>query len=316
MTDTTLAPDLLAVTLAKTLAQEHVADIVETLNEQDNPTVARILLDLPFERAVEVLDQPEFAETPEVLSLLPEARAAAFLQAMSADRAADVFEELEEPFRSGIGALIDRKTHSEMEQLSAYPEHSAGSIMTTEFVSVPSSWTVQQTLDHIRRVERSRETVYAIYVLDPLTHKLVRSASLRRLISADPAAPVASAGFEAPQSRESTSRSSQSLASMALGRGVLSLMARKARWQGSGTLAMPASPGARRAVSAASRRGWRHNLVRCAAAHPFPGRSRPYQAGSASRACHIALKAGRAWHASSQAFTCGAASKSCVAGLA
>lgn len=196
MTDTTLAPDLLSVTLAKTLAQEHVADIVETLNEQDNPAVAAILQELPFERAVEVLDQPELADAHDILSLLPEARAAAFLQAMSADRAADVFEELEEPFRARIGALIDRKTHSELERLSAYPEHSAGSIMTTEFVSVPSSWTVQQTLDHIRHVERSRETVYAIYVLDPLTQKLVRSASLRRLISADPAAPVTSAGFE------------------------------------------------------------------------------------------------------------------------
>ncbi|WP_420101144.1 magnesium transporter [Bosea sp. (in: a-proteobacteria)] len=196
MNATTLAPDLLALTLARTLTQEHVADIVETLNEQDNASVARILLELPFERAVEVLDQPELAEASDIVALLPQERAAALLQAMSADRAADVFEDLEEPFRANIGALIDRKTHSELERLSAYPEHSAGSIMTTEFVSVPSTWTVQQTLDHIRHVERSRETVYAIYVLDPLTHKLVRSASLRRLISADPAAPVASAGFE------------------------------------------------------------------------------------------------------------------------
>lgn len=196
MNATTLAPDLLALTLARTLTQEHVADIVETLNEQDNASVARILLELPFERAVEVLDQPELADASDIVALLPQERAAALLQAMSADRAADVFEDLEEPFRANIGALIDRKTHSELERLSAYPEHSAGSIMTTEFVSVPSTWTVQQTLDHIRHVERSRETVYAIYVLDPLTHKLVRSASLRRLISADPAAPVASAGFE------------------------------------------------------------------------------------------------------------------------
>jgi magnesium transporter len=64
--------------------------------------------------------------------------------------------------------------------------------MTTEFVSVPSNWTVQQTLDHIRRVERSRETVYAIYVLDPATKALVRAVSLRRLISGDPSAPVES----------------------------------------------------------------------------------------------------------------------------
>ena len=39
--------------------------------------------------------------------------------------------------------------------------------MTTEFVSVPADWTVEQTLDHIREVGRAKETVYAIYVLDP-----------------------------------------------------------------------------------------------------------------------------------------------------
>ncbi len=45
--------------------------------------------------------------------------------------------------------------------------------MTTEYVSVFASWTVAQTLDHVRQVERSRETVYAIYVLDDDTHALL-----------------------------------------------------------------------------------------------------------------------------------------------
>ena len=64
--------------------------------------------------------------------------------------------------------------------------------MTTEFASVPSTYTVQQTLDYIRHVESSRETVYAIYVLDPVTKKLVKTITLRRLITGDPEAPVLS----------------------------------------------------------------------------------------------------------------------------
>ncbi len=64
--------------------------------------------------------------------------------------------------------------------------------MTTEFASVPSTYTVQQTLDYIRHVASSRETVYAIYVLDPLSKKLVQMITLRRLIIGDPAAPVLS----------------------------------------------------------------------------------------------------------------------------
>src|ERR1700686_4022277 len=64
--------------------------------------------------------------------------------------------------------------------------------MTTEFASVSSTYTVQQTLDYIRQVESSRETVYAIYVLDPVSKKLVKTITLRRLITGDPQAPVLS----------------------------------------------------------------------------------------------------------------------------
>src|SRR4051812_23016603 len=64
--------------------------------------------------------------------------------------------------------------------------------MTTEFVNVPATFTVQQTLDHIRKVERTRETVYAIYVLDPATKKLTQVVTLRRLITGEPSAPVLS----------------------------------------------------------------------------------------------------------------------------
>ena len=60
------------------------------------------------------------------------------------------------------------------------------SLMTTEFVGVPSTWTVGETLQYVRRVESTRETVYAIYVLDPKTKALVRAISLRRLITGEP----------------------------------------------------------------------------------------------------------------------------------
>jgi magnesium transporter len=64
--------------------------------------------------------------------------------------------------------------------------------MTTEFVSVPATWTIDATLHHIREVERTRETVYAIYILDPASQRLLRTASLRRLIVADPHASILS----------------------------------------------------------------------------------------------------------------------------
>ena len=66
--------------------------------------------------------------------------------------------------------------------------NTAGAMMTTEFVSVPSNWTVDQTLQHIRR-GTLRETVYAIYVLDPVTAAL-SAPCLRRLIAGEPSANI------------------------------------------------------------------------------------------------------------------------------
>ncbi|MFN5277631.1 magnesium transporter, partial [Bradyrhizobium sp.] len=68
-----------------------------------------------------------------------------------------------------------------------------GSIMTTEFVSVPSTWTIAEVLHHIRMVERTRETVYSIFVIDPVKKTLIQAVPLRRLISADPHANVLTA---------------------------------------------------------------------------------------------------------------------------
>src|SRR5258705_7289827 len=64
--------------------------------------------------------------------------------------------------------------------------------MTTKLACVRSNVTVQQTVDYLRQVEGTRETVYAIYVLDPVTKNLVQSITVPRLITGDPGAPVLS----------------------------------------------------------------------------------------------------------------------------
>ncbi len=105
---------------------------------------------------------------------------------MSADRQADVLRDLDSDLRERFLGRFDAETRASLTQLLAYPENTAGALMTTEFVSAPSTWTVAETLDHIRKVERTRETVYAIYILDPRTRKLMRGISLRRLITSPP----------------------------------------------------------------------------------------------------------------------------------
>jgi magnesium transporter len=172
------------------LADERAVDIVDVLNEQKPEVAAAILLGLPSERAVEVLDTPGLEHIPEIVIAVPRERVMPLLSAMSADRLADLFRELQDPVRSELLQLLGAEVRATLQQLLAYPPESVGTIMTTEIVAVPATWTVEQTLHHIRMVERARETVYAILVLDPQSKALVQVVPLRRLISADPKAEV------------------------------------------------------------------------------------------------------------------------------
>ncbi|RWH75887.1 magnesium transporter [Mesorhizobium sp.] len=175
-----------AVAIARVLANDHVADVVEALNHEPRATAIELLCAVPFKRLVEIFDQPELEAAPELVEALPRPKASKLLTAMSVDRAADILRELDEPARSELLGALAPALRATLLSILGYPEGSAASIMTTEFVSVPSDWTVGRTLDYIRKVERTRETIYAIYIVDPETQLLLRSTGLRRLITGNP----------------------------------------------------------------------------------------------------------------------------------
>ncbi|WP_434722640.1 magnesium transporter [Mesorhizobium sp. RIZ17] len=181
-----------AVAVARVLANDHVADVVEALNREPRETAIELLCAVPFERLVEIFDQPELEAAPELAEALPRPRASKLLTAMSVDRAADILRELDEPARSELLGALAPPLRATLLSILGYPEGSAASIMTTEFVSVPSDWTVGRTLDYIRKVERTRETIYAIYIVDPETQLLLRATGLRRLITGNPEDPILS----------------------------------------------------------------------------------------------------------------------------
>nr|WP_246667446.1 magnesium transporter [Bradyrhizobium macuxiense] len=175
------------------LAHVRAPEIVDALNAREPADAARLLQSLPAEKAIEVLDLPGLDNTCEILAELPQDTAVSLLSGVSDDRAADIVKELVEPLRTTLLNGLNPETRSVISGLLAYPERSAGSIMTTEFVSVPSNWTIAEVLHHIRMVERTRETVYSIFVIDPVKKTLIQAVPLRRLISADPHANVLTA---------------------------------------------------------------------------------------------------------------------------
>ncbi|ACI94407.1 magnesium transporter [Afipia carboxidovorans OM5] len=181
-----------AAVVAASLTDEHAADKVDILNELAPEQAAEVLRLLPRETAIEVLDKPELLFGPEIIEALPQDVAVPLLAGMSSDMAADLIQQLQDPPRSALLEGLDSASRHAIKSLLAYPENTAGAMMTIEFVSAPADWTVERTLQHIRQVERTRETVYAIYVLHPTTRRLVGAVSLRRLIAGEPHATIGS----------------------------------------------------------------------------------------------------------------------------
>jgi magnesium transporter len=169
------------------------ADIAESLNDLPMEGAARVLAKLPFDTAVQVLDDPLLERRGELVELLSDPVRIPLLQALSADQQVRLFRHLSEAERAKLLHVLDAPTRDQLRVLMSYPPQSAGGIMTTEFVSVPASWTALQVRLFVAREGSAKETVYAIYVLDD-RQRLERVISLREVIMADSATPVTEIG--------------------------------------------------------------------------------------------------------------------------
>ncbi len=172
--------------LAETVAHMRAADVAEALGRLRPDAAAKVVAALPFDLAVQVLEEPESRQDrAEILHRMSGDVAGALIDAMSSDEQADLIRDVGHDQRSRLLRQLSAETREALQLLLQYPPDSAGGIMTTEFLTVPVHWTVAQTLEHIARVGHGKETVYTIYVLDPGTQHLVHVVSLQDLTLAD-----------------------------------------------------------------------------------------------------------------------------------
>src|SRR5215218_8667403 len=136
-------------------------DLAELLNQLNLAEAAAIVSTLPLARCIELCDQPTMRRRAAILEQLDPARVAAILEGLSAE------------------------VRAELEDLLQYPDHTAGGIMTTEFVRLDPKMTVGDALRHIRSVAVEKESIYACYVMDPETDRLIGAVSLRDLVMAE-----------------------------------------------------------------------------------------------------------------------------------
>ena len=170
------------------------ADIAEGLNELPREAAAKVLAALPFNTAVSVFDEPSLEAPAELVELLADPVAIPIIQAMSADQQVRLFRDLKEADRARLLHVLDAPTRDQLRLLMSYPPQSAGGLMTTEFVGVPAGWTALDVRRHILKVGEAKETVYAIYVLEEKSQRLLRVISLREVVMADSGTPVLEIG--------------------------------------------------------------------------------------------------------------------------
>jgi magnesium transporter len=181
--------------LAEALAGMRAADIADALRRLPPEAGAKVVAALPFDLAVETFDEPELTEFRcDIIAHMPDGTIGPLVDAMSADRQADLFRELPDQERPRLLKQLDGETQRSLAMLLKFPPDTAAGIMTTEFMSMPTTWTVAQALANIREVGKAKETVYAIYLLDPTSQQLVHVVSLRQLMLADQASLVGDIG--------------------------------------------------------------------------------------------------------------------------
>jgi magnesium transporter len=145
---------------------------------------------LPVPRAVEVMEEPTLSRRAAILEHLEPSRATQILEGLAADERTAIVRQLGDRERRKLLPSLTAETRSEVERLLQYPPKSAGGIMTTEFVRLDPAMSVGQALKHIRSVAREKEAIYACYILEPATGRLLGAVSLRDLVMAEIGQPV------------------------------------------------------------------------------------------------------------------------------
>ena len=183
---------------AAAVAELRAADIAEPLNHLPVAAAAKVVGALPFALAVQLFDEPELERRGDIVEELQVAISAPLIDALSADQQVELYREMSVDGRAKLLPFLAAGTRETLRALMNYPETSSGGIMTTEFVSVPNTWTADDVKRYITEVGEAKETVYAIYILEPADNTLLRVISLREVMMVPGSTNVLAIGDDRP----------------------------------------------------------------------------------------------------------------------
>ena len=168
--------------LLTTLNPSDIAFMFEDMAQQRLALLFRLL---PKQLAAEVFVELEVETQQLLITCFSDRELHDIINEMYVDDAVDLVEEMPAGVVKRILTQADPDTRRVINELLKYPEDSAGSIMTTEFVDLPASLTAGGAIEHIRKTGIDKETVNVCYVIDN-RRKLIGAVSIRSIILARP----------------------------------------------------------------------------------------------------------------------------------
>ncbi len=164
------------------LNNADIAAAIEELGEEDMLKVFRIL---PKAMAADVFAYLESDEQQFIITSLSTKDAAGIIDNLMSDDAADLLEEMPANIVKKLLSAANPDTRRDVNHLLRYPEDSAGSIMTVEYVDLKEDSTVEEAIERIRKIGLDSETINVCYVLDT-RRTLVGTVALRYLLLSPP----------------------------------------------------------------------------------------------------------------------------------
>ena len=164
-----------------TMNPSDIAALFADLEEKQIPLMFRLL---PKEQAAETFVEMDPEEQALLIRGFSDNELKEVLDELYVDDAADIVEEMPANVVKRILKTADPEMRSSINQILRYPENSAGSIMTTEYVSLRPTMTVEEAILRIRRQGVDKETIYTCYVTGP-DRKLIGIVTVKDLLLAE-----------------------------------------------------------------------------------------------------------------------------------
>ena len=167
------------------LDQLHPADLADLIEDLDYKKRTDFIEDLDVEVAAEAFAEMERDTQIEILEHMDNLQASDLLEEMAPDEAADILGELPEAKAHALLNLMEPEEAQEVRRLMVYEDGTAGSLMTTEYISLSPKITVTEAFAQLRQLAKEAETIYYLYLVED-DQTLSGVLSLRELLMAEP----------------------------------------------------------------------------------------------------------------------------------